>query len=47
MAVKHVSDGSFRDEKRIRLKDEGVLFDDAGKASGVCFTDFEDLGGKK
>ncbi|KAJ5909851.1 Winged helix-turn-helix transcription repressor DNA-binding [Penicillium tannophilum] len=47
MAVKHVSDGSFRDEKRTRLKDEGVLFDDAGKAKGVCFTDFEDLSGKK
>lgn len=47
MAVKHVSDGSFRDEKRTRLKDEGVLFDDVGKARGVCFTDFEDLSGKK
>ncbi|KAJ5538354.1 Winged helix-turn-helix transcription repressor DNA-binding [Penicillium frequentans] len=47
MAVKHVSDGSFRDEKRTRLKDEGVLFDDAGKARGVCFTDFEDASGKK
>ena len=47
MAVKHVSDGSFRDEKRIRLKDEGVIFDNAGKANGVCFTDFEELGAKK
>ncbi|KAJ5930375.1 hypothetical protein N7466_005868 [Penicillium verhagenii] len=47
MAVKHVSDGSFRDEKRTRLKGEGVLFDEAGKARGVCFTDFEDLGDKK
>ncbi|KAJ5623161.1 Winged helix-turn-helix transcription repressor DNA-binding [Penicillium lividum] len=46
MAVKDISEGSFRDEKRLRLKDEGVLFD-GGKARGLCFMDFEDLGGKK
>lgn len=42
----HIGDGSFRDEKRIRLKEEGVVFDQAGKASGDCFMAFEDLGEK-
>ncbi|KAJ5153086.1 Winged helix-turn-helix transcription repressor DNA-binding [Penicillium canariense] len=43
---KHLGNGSFRDEKRMRLKEEGVVFDEAGKANGVCFRDFRELGGK-
>lgn len=43
---KQVADGSFRDEKRMRLKEEGVSFDEGGKALGGCFTDFEELGTK-
>ncbi|KAJ5220414.1 Winged helix-turn-helix transcription repressor DNA-binding [Penicillium chermesinum] len=41
---KHIGNGSFRNEKKLRLRDEGVLFDEAGKAKGVCFMDFRDLG---
>lgn len=44
---KHIGNGSFRDEKRLRLKDEGVLFDEVGRAKGVCFMDFADLGPKQ
>ncbi|KAJ5711214.1 hypothetical protein N7488_005370 [Penicillium malachiteum] len=44
---KDIGVGSFRDEKRIRLKEEGVGFDSMGKALGICFTDFKDLGSKK
>ena len=44
---KHVGNGSFRDEKRLRLIEEGITFDETGKAMGVCFTDFQDLGLKK
>ena len=43
---KHMGNGSFRDEKRLRLKEEGVVFDATGKAEGACFTDFRDLGVK-
>lgn len=38
--------GSFRDEKRTRLREEGVDFDESGKALGDCFTEFEELGNK-
>lgn len=44
---KHVADGTFGGEKRLRLKEEGVEFDEGGRARGVCFRDFEDFGGKK
>lgn len=44
---KHVGNGSFRDEKRLRLLDEGVTFDGDGKADGVCFKEFQDLGVRK
>lgn len=35
--------GSFCDEKMLRLKEEGVEFDESGKVRGVCFTEFVDL----
>ncbi|KAJ5162123.1 hypothetical protein N7492_007515 [Penicillium capsulatum] len=41
---KHIGNGTFRDEKRQRLRDEGVEFDESGKALGECFTGFEELG---
>ncbi|KAJ6031045.1 Winged helix-turn-helix transcription repressor DNA-binding [Penicillium herquei] len=44
---KDIGVGSFRDEKRLRLKEEGVVFDSMGKAMGICFTDFKDLGDMK
>ncbi|KAJ5111177.1 hypothetical protein N7532_001712 [Penicillium argentinense] len=37
------SGGSFRDEKRAMLAEEGVVFDAAGKAGGVCFREFREL----
>ncbi|KAJ5668207.1 uncharacterized protein N7477_006777 [Penicillium maclennaniae] len=40
---KHIADGSFGDEKRTRLKQEGVVFDREGKVGGVCFKEFKDL----
>ncbi|KAJ5692433.1 Winged helix-turn-helix transcription repressor DNA-binding [Penicillium macrosclerotiorum] len=40
-----IGDGSFREEKRLRLEEEGVLFE-AGKAGGQCFLEFKDLGAK-
>ncbi|KAJ5594227.1 Winged helix-turn-helix transcription repressor DNA-binding [Penicillium hispanicum] len=43
----HLGNGSFRDEKKLRLAEEGVGFDAMGKAEGVCFTDFQDLGSKR
>ncbi|KAJ6111880.1 hypothetical protein N7523_007941 [Penicillium sp. IBT 18751x] len=43
---KHIADGSFGDEKRTRLTQEGVLFDREGKVTGVCFKEFKDLGAK-
>ncbi|KAJ5198042.1 Winged helix-turn-helix transcription repressor DNA-binding [Penicillium cinerascens] len=43
---KHIANGSFRDEKRLRLKEEGVVFDGDGKVGGVCFREFRDLGAK-
>lgn len=43
---KHIGSGSFCDEKMLRLKDEGVVFDDHGKAAGICFMEFKDLGVK-
>lgn len=43
---KHIGDGSFRDEKRLRLKEEGVVFDEMGRAKGMCFVEFEELGRK-
>ncbi|KAJ5885194.1 hypothetical protein N7495_009704 [Penicillium taxi] len=42
-----VSTHKFRDEKILRLKEEGVDFDVSGKALGVCFTDFEELSTSK
>ncbi|KAJ5115811.1 Winged helix-turn-helix transcription repressor DNA-binding [Penicillium angulare] len=39
-------DGTFRDEKRMRLRDEGVVFLE-GRARGSCFMDFEELGKKR
>jgi methylated-DNA-[protein]-cysteine S-methyltransferase len=41
---KHIAGGGFQDEKRVRLKEEGVEFDGAGKAEGTCFREFRDLG---
>ncbi|KAJ5296867.1 multicopper oxidase [Penicillium atrosanguineum] len=43
---KHITNGSFSDEKRTRLKEEGVFFDGDGKVGGVCFKEFRDLGAK-
>ena len=43
---KHITNGSFCDEKRLRLKEEGVIFDGNGKVGGVCFREFRDLGAK-
>lgn len=43
---KHICSGSFCDEKMLRLKDEEVVFDDHGKAAGICFMEFKDLGAK-
>lgn len=43
---KHIASGSFGDEKRTRLKEEGVFFDADGKVGGVCFKEFRDLGAK-
>jgi methylated-DNA-[protein]-cysteine S-methyltransferase len=43
---KHIGSGSFRDEKRLRLKEEGVVFDEDGKAGGICFREFRDLAAK-
>lgn len=43
---KHITTGSFRDEKRLRLLNEGVIFDGDGKVGGSCFKDFENLGAK-
>lgn len=43
---KHITNGSFRDEKRTRLKGEGVFFDRDGKVGGNCFKEFRDLGAK-
>lgn len=42
---KHIAGGGFQEEKMVRLREEGVQFDGAGKAEGVCFREFEDLGG--
>jgi methylated-DNA-[protein]-cysteine S-methyltransferase len=44
---KHIAGGGFQEEKMVRLREEGVEFDGAGKAGGVCFREFEDLGGGK
>lgn len=44
---KHVAGGGFREEKKVRLLEEGVGFDEAGKAVGVCFREFRDLGAVK
>jgi methylated-DNA-[protein]-cysteine S-methyltransferase len=44
---KHKGGGSFREEKRIRLAEEGVEFDEMGKVGGQCFTDFVDLSSMK
>ncbi|OOQ84986.1 methylated-DNA-protein-cysteine methyltransferase [Penicillium brasilianum] len=41
---KHVAGGGFQEEKKVRLKEEGVEFDGAGKAEGTCFREFRDLG---
>ncbi|KAJ5288990.1 Winged helix-turn-helix transcription repressor DNA-binding [Penicillium angulare] len=38
-------DGTFRDEKRVRLRDEGVVFEE-GRARGDCFMEFQELGVK-
>lgn len=46
MVSKHIADGSFCDEKRSRLREEGVGFDESGKVRGVCFREFRDLGAK-
>ncbi|KAJ5886558.1 uncharacterized protein N7473_009232 [Penicillium subrubescens] len=44
---KHIAGGGFQEEKMVRLREEGVEFDEAGKAGGVCFREFTDLGGEK
>lgn len=41
---KHIAGGSFQEEKWVRLTEEGVEFDSAGRAVGVCFKEFKDLG---
>lgn len=38
-----IGDGSFAEEKRLRLEGEGVVFDERGRARGVCFVEFGDL----
>lgn len=38
-----LGNGSFVQEKRLRLEGEGVRFDQSGKARGIAFVKFGDL----